>query len=157
MKGKYEGWTPELVEERLIDALLWAKYNVGPVGRSGVRSGMPKYKPTLEDFAAEGWGLPEIADPDDIEDDRLFVQLSPEAVDRHTSALDWSRLHLAPDHREEAIALNLYLLCKVNGLPVRREVRQRHHVEMSVSTFYRKKSRALSILSQKLEFRGEPL
>lgn len=158
MERDRDGWTPEYVEARLLDALRWAKYNVGPAGPAGIRSGMPTFKPTLQDFAESGWGLPEIADPDDIpDDDRLYLQTTPEEVDRHTAALDWSRLYLARHHQQEAIALNLYLLCQVNGLPVRREIKRRNHVNMSAATFYRKKAKALTILSMTLAARGEPL
>jgi len=49
-------WTPELVRDRMIEAVRWARYNAGPTGPAPLRSMMPKFEPTLADHLAEGLG-----------------------------------------------------------------------------------------------------
>ena len=84
-------WTPKLVQERMLKALRWARYNLRAVGPAPARSPMPPYRPTLEDYLAEGWDLPDLS-----EEAALRVRLSPEQVDEMLWVLDWCRLYLAP-------------------------------------------------------------
>jgi len=72
-------WTPELVRDRMIEAVRWARYNAGPTGPAPLRSMMPKFEPTLADHLAEGWGLPEKAEGVNEASTVLRIPLSPKA------------------------------------------------------------------------------
>lgn len=109
-------WTPELVRDRLIDALQWAQRYGGATGPAPIRSAMPKYAATLEDHLEEGWGLPERAGDEPISDAKLRVAIGAEAVARHMAALEWQVKYLAKVPHSRA-ALALWLRCKVNRLP----------------------------------------
>jgi len=146
-------WTPKLVRDRMVEAVRWARYNVGPTGPSGIRSAMPSYTPSLDDHLTEGWGLPERAEGVELEDKVVRIALPPDRIDALVWALDWCRLYLAKDHPGDAVILNLWLRCRVYrgnfevALKARGFPASRRHAD-------RMKDRALSIISQKLDEEG---
>lgn len=146
-------WTPELVRDRMIEAVRWARYNAGPTGPAQIRSLMPHYEPTLEDHLAEGWGLPEKAEGVEEAEKVMRIRLSPERVDQMIWVLDWCRLYLAKDRPGDAVMLNLWLRCRVyksnfdNALKARGFALSRRHA-------YRMRDRALSHISQRLDMEG---
>ena len=141
-------WTPKLVQERLLEALRWARYNLRAVGPAPARSPMPPYRPTLEDYLAEGWDL-----PDASEEAALRVRLSPEQVDEMLWVLDWCRLYLAPERPGDARMLNLWLRCRVHRLGFDKALQARA-VKLSRRHADRMKDRALSHLSCRLDSAG---
>lgn len=146
-------WTPKIVQERMIEALKWARYNAGPVGPAKVRSTMPAYRASLEDHLAEGWGIPERADDDLGVDDVLRLNLSPEAVSQMIWVLNWCGLYLAKDRPGDARILNLWLRCKVYRTSFDAALKSRGFA-LSRQHAYRMRDRALSHLSQRLDHEG---
>lgn len=59
-----ETWTPGLVMQTMIDAQLWARRTGRPVGPAGYTRSRSDYQASDLDFEREGWGLPEVADPE---------------------------------------------------------------------------------------------
>lgn len=148
-----EQWTPKLVRDRMIEAVRWARYNVGPTGPAAIRSTMPAYKPTLEDHLAEGWGFPERAEGAEEGENVVRLPLSPERVDEMVWVLDWCRLYLANERPGDAVILNLWLRCRVyrgrfeGALKARGFALSRQHA-------YRMRDRALSKIAQRLDSEG---
>jgi hypothetical protein len=146
-------WTPELVRDRMIEAVCWARYNGGPTGPAPLRSMMPKFEPTLAEHLAEGWGLPEKAEGVDEASTVLRIPLSPKRVDEMIWVLDWCRLYLVRDRPGDAVILNLWLRCRVYrgnfdaALERRGFALTRRHA-------YRMRDRALSHISQRLDGEG---
>ena len=146
-------WTPELVRDRMIEAVRWARYNAGLTGPAPARSAIPSYNATLEDHLAEGWGIPENADGVDEASTVLRIPLSPKRVDEMIWVLDWCRLYLAGDRPGDAVILNLWLRCRVYkgnfGVALERlgfALTRRHA--------YRMRDRALAHISQRLDGEG---
>lgn len=148
-------WTPDLVKHRMIEAIRWAQYSVGPVGPSGIRSTMPSYAPTLEERLEEGWGLP---DGPDEEEERarakmLRVMLPPDKVSETIRVLEWPARFLVPNHAGDARVLGLWLRCKVLRLSFDEAVKRRRYLDRGLA--YRMRDRALRIISLGLDKAGE--
>jgi len=143
-------WTPELVEERLIEAVRFAGRIAGRVGPAGIGSGMPDFRPTIEDFLEEGWGLPA---PPDEEEETTPALPSPEQVTRMIAALSWVADLLAPDHPGRARAVNAWIFAQAHYRPFAKVARERG---LSRSFAYTMRDQGLSILSQKLQASGVP-
>jgi hypothetical protein len=146
-------WTPELVRDRMIEAVRWARYNAGPTGPAPLRSMMPKFEPTLADHLAEGWGLPEKAEGVDEASTVLRIPLSPKRVDEMIWVLDWCRLYLAGDRPGDAVILNLWLRCRVYKGNFGAAL-ERRGFALSRQHAYRMRDRALSHISQRLDGEG---
>jgi len=144
-------WTPELVEERLIEAVTFAARTGGRAGPAGITSGMPIFTPTLEDFLEEGWGLPE--PPDDDEDQEPRREPTPREVTRLVEAMQWVADLLAKDHPRRARAVNAWVCAKAFGIPFKIIIRDRG---MSRSFAYALRDQGLSIISQRLDDKGVP-
>ena len=148
-------WTPKLVQERMIEALRWARYNAGFVGPAPIRSLMPHYHLTLEDHLEQGWGLPERAEASsEAEAEAVMrVPLSPEGVEQMLWVLDWQRLYLAPERPGDARILNLWLRCRVYRMGFE-SARKARGFKLSRQHAYRMKARALAHLSCRLDNEG---
>jgi len=148
-------WTPELVRDRMIEAVRWARYTAGPTGPAPIRSLMPDYRASLEDHLAEGWGLPEKADGVEGGDKVLRIQCSSAQVSQMETRLQWAADYLCPMHAGDARILNLWLRCKVYRLSFEAALAaqgwplSRRHAD-------RVKDRALSRIAQALQDRGIP-
>ncbi len=150
-------WSPKLVGERLVEAVRWARYNVGPVGPSGMRSGLPTFAPTLEDRLAEGWGLPDGPDEEEkqMAQRRLRIAPSPEKISFYLSALEWPAHYLVPHRAGDARVLNIWVRCKVYSRPFNEAVDRRQYLSRAMA--YRMRDRALSTISVGLDRDGVPL
>lgn len=146
-------WTPQLVRDRMIEAVRWARYNAGPTGPALIRSAMPTYEPTLEDHLAEGWGIPEKAGADDDAEKVMRIPLSPQRVDQMIWVLDWCRLYLASERPGDAVILNLWLRCRVYKGNFDAALKRRGFA-LSRQHAYRMRDRALSHISQRLDMEG---
>ena len=146
-------WTPELVRDRMIEAVCWARYNAGPTGPAPLRSMMPKFEPTLADHLAEGWGLPEKAEGVDEASTVLRIPLSPKRVDEMIWVLDWCRLYLVRDRPGDAVILNLWLRCRVYKGNFGATLKRRGFA-LSRQHAYRMRDRALAHISQRLDGEG---
>ncbi|WP_235697894.1 hypothetical protein [Cereibacter sphaeroides] len=138
--------------QTMIDAQLWARRTGRPVGPAGYTRSRSDYQASDLDFEREGWGLPEVADPDDIPPMR--VQATAALVSLYEAALEWPADYLCPEHIGSARMLGLFTVCKAIGLPVARELKARgvarHHA-------YRLRDRGLSLTAQGLERDGVPV
>ena len=146
-------WAPKLVQERMIEALRWARYNAGFVGPAPIRSLMPHYHLTLEDHLKQGWGLPERAEACPEAEAVMRVPLSPEGVEQMLWVLDWQRLYLAPERPGDARILNLWLRCRVYRMGFESALKARG-VKLLRQPAYRMKARALAHLSCRLDNEG---
>lgn len=148
-------WTPKLVQERMVEAVRWAQYNAGPIGPSGVRGSMPSYAPTLEERLAEGWGLPDGPDEEELKARGrvLRVMLSPEKISETLRVLEWPARFLVPQHAGDARVLGLWLRCKVLRLSFDEAVKRRRFLDRGIA--YRMRDRALRIISVGLDRAGE--
>lgn len=153
IERQIEGWTPTLVKERMVEAVRWARYNIGPTGPSQIRSTMPAYAASLEDHLEEGWGLPETAD-DQPEEKVLRINLPPKKVQQMIDTLEWCAKYLAADHPGSARMLNLWLRCRVHKADFNRQIEQRG---VSRSHAYRLRDRGLSVIAQALAADRVPL
>ncbi len=145
-------WTPELVLEVMVDAQRWAKRTGRPVGPAGYARSRSDYRATEKDHDVEGWGLPEVADPDDLPPMR--VQPTAALVTLYEAALEWPADFLCPDHVGSARCLGLFAACKAYGLPVAPELKARR---VARHVAYRLRDRGLSLISQGLERDGVPV
>ena len=146
-------WTPELVRDRMIEAVRWARYTAGPTGPAPIRSLMPEYRASLEDHLAEGWGLPEKADGVDEAERAIHLRMPPERVDQMIWVLDWCRLYLAKDRPGDAVILNLWLRCRVYRGNFDTALKRRSFA-MTRRHAYRMRDRALAHISQRLDKEG---
>ena len=151
-----EAWTPELVRDRMIEAVRWARYNAGPTGPAPIRSLMPEYRASLEDHLAEGWGLPEKADgvaqAEEAEQARRW-RVAAARVDHMLWVLDWCRLYLAKDGPGDAVILNLWLRCRVHKQSFDAALKTRGFA-LSRQHAYRMRDRACSRIAQRLAEEG---
>jgi len=53
-------WTPALVADAIVEAMIWARRFGGPVGPRAWGTINLNFKAGLNDHLAEGWGLPEV-------------------------------------------------------------------------------------------------
>jgi hypothetical protein len=146
-------WTPQLVRDRMIEAVRWARYNAGATGPAPIRSAMPSYEATLEDHLAEGWGIPEKAEGVEEAEKVTRIQLSPERIDEMIWVLDWCRLYLASERPGDAVILNLWLRCRVYKGNFDASLKRRGFA-LSRQHAYRMRDRALSHISQRLDREG---
>lgn len=146
-------WTYKLVRERLIEAVTYARFYGGPVGPSGMRSGMPAYRASLEDHLDEGWGLPEAAEDDeDTARNRAMPRPpSPERIEHLVDALAWPARFVALSNPGSARMLSLWLRCRVYKLDFERAL---DRIGMSRSHAYRLRDRALTLIAVGLDREG---
>jgi len=145
-------WPPDLVEARLIEAVQFAARTAGRAGPAGIGSAMPDFIPTLEDFLAEGWVLPDPPDEDEDDDEPQRAPTASE-VTQLLAALNWVADMLAPDQPGRARAVNAWVFAKAYNIPFSRVIRQRG---MSRSFAYTLRDQGLSVLSQRLQEQGVP-
>lgn len=148
-------WTTELVGEALISAMRWVRAVGGPSGPCGmVSAAFPTAVLSLEEFLGQGWGLPETADGDGVQERELILPPTAKQVSRHMAALQWPADYLCPQNVGSARMLGLWAVCKVSrrsfaGAVTARGV-SRHHA-------YSLRDRGLSLISQGLERDRVPL
>lgn len=150
-------WSPKLVGERLVEAVRWARYHAGPVGPSGIRSGMPTVALTIEERLAEGWGLPDGPDEEEValRERKLRIAPSPEKISAYLDALEWPTRYLVPERAGDARVLNLWVRCKVYARPFNEAVDRRQFLSRAMA--YRMRDRALVTISVALDRDGVPL
>ena len=150
----YEGWTPQMAGEAFCAALRWAKHSAGRVGPSGmICARFPEAILTDEEHAEMGWGLKEVADPDDLPPMRVLP--TPAQVSRHEAALTWPSVYLVGEGREgSARMVGLWAACKVRRQPFAAAVKARG---VSRGAAYQLRDRGLSIISQGLQRDGVPI
>ena len=149
-------WSPKIVGERLVEALRWARYAGGPVGPSGIRSGMPAFFLTPEERLEEGWDMVTKAEEDAAEAARrLRIAATPAQISAHEAALQWPAVYLVARHPESARVLGLWACCKVYKRPFDKALERRG--VMSRAMAYRFRDRGLSIISVGLDRDGVPL
>ena len=149
-----DGWTPKAVKERMVEAVRWARYNIGPTGPVPIRSSMPIFRPTLDDHLEEGWGLPEKAEGVEEAEQVLRIALPPEKIQQMIDALEWCAKYVAAEHPGSARMLNLWVRCRVYKGDFNRVVEARG---ISRGHAYRLRDRGLSIIAQALVADGVPL
>ena len=141
-------WTPTLVEEAMIEAATWLRRTGPAAGPSGFVTVLMRYRPTMEDHLAEGWGLPEPPD----EEPRLTLAASRRQVARYEAALQWPARILLPIGREtEARALNLWVAHKAGAGSWGRLLKERSLGRAAANAA---RDRALSLISMRLEKEG---
>lgn len=146
-----DGWTPERAGERLVEALRWAHVAAGRVGAAGVVGmRLPDAVLSMEDRLALGWGLHEVAEPE--EERPLRVQLSAAEVSRLEDVLCWPARYLCPDHAGSARIVGLWAACKARRTSFDRAVKARGTIARA--TAFRLRDRGLSLISQGLERDG---
>lgn len=157
MRDRNDQWSPKLVGERLIEAVRWARYSAGPVGPSGIRSGMPNFSLSLEERLEEGWGLPDCPDDEEVEarKKKLRIATTPAQVTAYLAALEWPALYLVPDRAGDARVLNLWVRCRVYSLSFSEAVDRRQYLSRAMA--YRMRDRALSVISVALDRDGVSL
>lgn len=146
-----EQWTPKLVGEQLVEALIWVRRYGGPVGPASIRSCMPIFKVSLEDHLAEGWGLPEVADDDDLPPVRVMA--SPAEVTRHIAVLEWPATYLGLERQGSGRMLGLWAACKARRCSFSKAIDGR----ISRAHVFRLRDRALSLISIGLDRDGVPV
>jgi len=138
-------WTPKMAGERLIEAVKWAHYNVGPTGPAAVRALMPIYVVTEADRIAEEWGKKESADDDPPPPRKRY---KPHEVTALIDVLHWPGRYAVNGYPGSARILNLWLRCQVHkgnfGKAVTRQGR------MSRASAYRMRDRALTAIAMGL-------
>lgn len=146
-----ETWTPALAGQALVDALRWAHRAAGRVGPGGVVSArLPEAILTTEDRLELGWGLHEVADPDDLPPMR--VQLSPAQVSAHEAVLEWPARYLCPAHDGSARIVGLWAACKARRMSFDVAIKRRG--TLARATAYRLRDKGLSLISQGLDRDG---
>lgn len=136
-------WTSRLAGEALIAALEWARRTSGPVGPQGVTTvRLPELPMTLERRLALGWGLPEVADPDDVR--LMVIRPSPRQISRHTAALAWPAVYLAEADGSRQM-VSLWAGCKALRLPFNEAVKRRGTIDRSAA--YRLRDRGLTLIA----------
>ncbi len=150
-------WRPKLVGERLVEAVRWARYHAGPVGPTGIRSGMPTVALTMEERLAEGWGLPDGPDEEEkaLRERKLRIAPSPEKISAYLDALEWPARYLIPERAGDARVLNLWVRCKVYSRPFNEAVDRRQFLSRAMA--YRMRDRALVTISVALDREGVPV
>jgi hypothetical protein len=148
-------WTVALVRAELVEAVAWVSGAGGKVGgRDTVTAHLP-FRATLEEHLAEGWGLPECADPDAelAAQDRRALRLQPTArrVAQLEAALTWTATHVAPSNAGSARMLSLWLACKVHRRSFDRAVRE---LGVQPGHAYRLRDRALTLIAVGLDSKG---
>lgn len=145
-------WSPKAVGEHLIEALRWARYaagRTGPAGAVGMR--WPEANLSLED-RMELWGLPEVADPEDVPPMR--IRPSAVQVSRHEAALAWPAVYLCPAHHGSARMCGLWATSRAYRRSFDQSLKARG---VGRSLAYRLRDRGLSLIAQGLDRDGVPL
>lgn len=149
-----DGWTPERVGERLVEALRWAHHAAGRTGAAGiVGMRLPEAILSMEDRLTLGWGLHEVADPE--EERPLRVQLSAAQVTALEDVLCWPARYLCPDHAGSARIVGLWAACKARRSSFDRALKARKTIARA--TAFRLRDRGLSLMAQGLERDGVAL
>lgn len=136
-------WTAKLAGETLVAALDWARRTSGPVGPQGLRGmRLPGSILTLEQRLGLGWGLPEVADPDDVRP--IVVRPSPGMISRHMAALAWPAVYLAEADGSRQM-VSLWAGCKALRQPFNEAVKRRGTIDRSAA--YRLRDRGLTLIA----------
>lgn len=149
-------WTPKDVGDQLVAAMTWVRRYGGPTGPRAWGTINLNFRASLNDYLAEGWGLPELADDDETEaekDDRLILPPTPAMVTRHLAALQWQATYLCRDHIASARMTGFWAVSKARGIPFERILQGR----VSRAHALRLKDRGLSLISQGLARDGVPV
>lgn len=154
IERQVESWTPRLVRDRMVEAVRWARYNVGLTGPSQIRSTMPAFVASLEDHLEEGWGFPELAADNGPDEKVIRINLPPKKVQQLIDALEWCAKYLAADHPGSARMLNLWVRCRVYKADFNRNIEARG---ISRAHAYRLRDRGLSVIAQGLDADRVPL
>lgn len=110
------GWTREIVEERLVEAIRIAQRSTGRVGPRGFGSGMPAYMHTAgELFAQQVMQDEEDALKDVLDRNRGRMPPSTAQVSLAEQALRWPIEYVADEGERKAIGL--WLLAKAVRRP----------------------------------------
>lgn len=146
-------WTPKLVADELIAAVRWARQFGNAPGPTIMRGSMPTYIASLADHLEEGWGIPEVAGDEAVDDRVIRIPVSPARAQQFETALWWIGAYVAGSNPGAAQMLSLWLKYKTQGAgkgfdsAVRRRGLSRGHA-------YRLRDRALSIIAQHLTAAG---
>jgi hypothetical protein len=146
-------WTPELAQDRLLEAVAWLRVCGGRAAPAGLKPSMPGYQASLEDHALEGWGLPECADPDQ-EQEQARRSYGPGEIDAMNAALDWVPRYVAPTNPRDAAVLQAWLVCRVYRRSFDKGLMR---LQVSRATAYRMRDRALAMISRRLDRDGVAL
>jgi hypothetical protein len=146
-------WTPKLVGERLTAAVRWCAGapRVGPAGMVSAR--MPEVRLDWRERLAEGWGLPDGPDEDELAWRRQALRraATPAQITGHLAALGWPSAYLA-DRPGDARVLSLWVRCRVYRVPFQDALRARSGLDRSLA--YRMRDRALVTISVGLDRDG---
>jgi hypothetical protein len=142
-------WTPEVVGETLIDAGWLAIITEGRVGPAQVRSLMPVVQMSGPERMAAGWDFAVGIDDEEIAR-RRRRSLSPARVSFLLRAMEWPKNYLA-DEPGAARLLQLWVACKTSRKRYSGELKRRG---LARATAYRKRDRALSLISVGLDRDG---
>ncbi|MEL4069559.1 hypothetical protein WKW50_05365 [Ochrobactrum sp. GPK 3] len=138
-------WTPKLVGEVLIEAAMWSIASAGRTGPAGDRSLMPDLLMTEDERKREDWSSLTEGEPE-----KKRRALSPARVSLLEKAIEWPFVYL--DKQEGAArVLQLWLRCKCTRY---RFIDAVDHRKWSRATAYRRRDRALSLISQGLDRDG---
>ncbi|WP_101341855.1 hypothetical protein [Cereibacter azotoformans] len=142
-----ETWTPETVEQALVDALTWVRSTGGPVGPRGFSRSQSRFVRALG--WEDEWGVVETADDD--EPPQVRIQASAERVTFFEAALEWPARYLCPDHVGSARCVGLWARCKARKASFAHEAKARGLARRHAYTL---KDRGLSMIAQGLERDG---
>ncbi len=142
------GWTPDLVEKRLIAAVRLTERTAGRIGPSTYQSGSPDYVyEPLDIWYQESQSAAERA-AGERQRNRVRLAATTTEISNQESALRWPIVYLA-SKPQERFALQLFLFCKAKRLRWQQVVKGRN--EMSVSTAKRRKAAAVAAICDGLK------
>lgn len=147
-RANYDGWTPDLVGEALIEAMRWVRRHGGPAGPRGMSSVQFGFVADLDAHLENGWGIPELAGGNEPEERELILPATPAQVTRHLAALQWPADYLCPDRIGSARMLGLWAACKVSRRSFAGAVKA---LGVARGMAYQLRDRGLSQISQGLE------
>lgn len=147
-----EQWTPDLVEKRLIEALLIISATAGPIGPKGYGSGVPRdivdamSHPEVdsEEGEARWWEKPS------AEESTQRRAIPARKVTAAEQASMWPNVYLQRWPGPKRVLL-VYLRCKVYRRPFDKACKRR---KWSRATSYRRKDKALGIIAMGLNKDG---
>jgi hypothetical protein len=108
---------------------------------------LPEAILTMEDRLALGWGLHEVADPE--EERPLRVQLSAAQVTALEETLQWPAKYLCPAHEGSARMVGLWAACRARKSSFDGALRARKTIARA--TAFRLRDRGLSLIAHGLD------
>ncbi len=115
----------------------------------------PDVKQVIKFKTQEGWGLPEIAGDDPIDDRPIRLLPSPAEISRHLDALAWAARYLCPANAGSARMVGLWATCKASTRPFGQAVEDLRSLGRSQA--YRLRDRGLSFISRGRDRDGGPV